>query len=86
MQLFDDELDANRDIEVDQPDSTHVNVKIPFELRLSNFEGSLPILSPMGVSGDLMISVKETIIMNCEFEKIIFAELKIRFIFAPPFK
>jgi len=56
MQLFDDESDANRDIEVDQPDSTHVNVKIPFELRLSNFEGSLPVLSPMGVSGDLMIN------------------------------
>jgi len=56
MQLFDDESDANRDIEVDQPDSTHVNVKIPFELRLSNFEGSLPVFSPMGVSGDLMIN------------------------------
>ena len=58
IEIFDDESDASRRIEVSQPLATNVKVRLPFRLRLSNLQagaGPQP-LSPMAITGRIAIT------------------------------
>ncbi|HML24436.1 MAG TPA: PKD domain-containing protein [Aggregatilinea sp.] len=60
VEIFDDSSNAALRIDVSQPDATHVKVRMPFHLRLSNITASAgpSPLSPMGITGRIALTVE----------------------------
>ncbi len=64
LEIFDDSSDASRQIAVSQLSPTQVKVTLPFHLRLSNLSsaGGIQPLSPIGITGQIAITVNLTIV------------------------